>query len=228
MNYRFQGITSGIQFFKGYTAVTNEQLEGQGTLPDVVIEPTLQERMEKKDRQLEKAVNWLVVSIQDKAAAPVAPSPTLPLETSLVQLPDQFLKRMLKANQEKQVDENTFEHDYFHIAEDLRWNLIQEKIASANDVKVGVEEVNEVAKQMVVQQFSQYGVPAPENDKLMELANNYLQAENNGERVERIIRDNKVFDVLKKEVKLDMIEMPYTEFVEKMNEKTQHEVEHHH
>jgi len=71
-------------------------------------------------------------------------------------------------------------------------------------------------------------VPAPEDEKLAELATNYLQSENNGERVERIIRDNKVFDVLKKEVKLDMIEMPYLEFVDKVNEKTQHEVEHHH
>ncbi len=150
------------------------------------------------------------------------------LENNSFPLPDQFLKRMLKANQEKEVDEHTFEHDYYHISEDLRWNLVQEKIASANDVQVSPEEVNEVAKQMVVQQFSQYGVPAPEDEKLMELANNYLQSENNGERVERIIRDNKVFDVLKKEVKLDVIEMPYQEFVEKMNEKTQHEVEHHH
>ncbi len=66
------------------------------------------------------------------------------------------------------------------------------------------------------------------HEKLAELATNYLQSENNGERVERIIRDNKVFDVLKKEVKLDMIEMPYLEFVDKVNEKTQHEVEHHH
>ena len=54
------------------------------------------------------------------------------------------------------------------------------------------------------------------------------QSENNSERVERIIRDNKVFDVLKKEIKLDMIELPYQEWVDKMNEKTQHEVEHHH
>lgn len=150
------------------------------------------------------------------------------LESNSFPLPDEFLKKMLKANQEKEVDEHTFEHDYFHISEDLRWNLVQEKIASANEVTVTAEEVNEVAKQMVIQQFSQYGVPAPEDEKLAELATSYLQSENNGERVERIIRDNKVFDVLKKEVKLDMIEMPYLEFVDKVNEKTQHEVEHHH
>ena len=150
------------------------------------------------------------------------------LENNTISLPDDFLKRMLKANQEKEVDEHTFEHDYFHVAEDLRWNLIQEKIAAANSISVDPQEVIAVAEQMVMQQFSQYGMPAPDAEKLTELATNYLKSENNGERVERIIRDNKVFDVLKKEVKLDMIEMPNDQFIEKLNEKTAHEVEHNH
>ena len=150
------------------------------------------------------------------------------LSSNTFALPDEFLKRMLKANQEKEIDEHTFDHEYFHLAEDLRWNLIQTKIAESNSIKVEEEEVRNVARQMVSQQFAQYGVPAPESAKLDELANNYLNESNNAERVDRIIRDNKVFDVLKKEVKLDMIEMPYQDFVGKVNEKTAHELEQHH
>lgn len=150
------------------------------------------------------------------------------LESNSFSLPDAFLKRMLKANQEKPVDEHTFDHEYYHLAEDLRWNLIQSKIAEANSISVTEEEVRNVARAMVSQQFAQYGVPAPEADKLDELASNYLNESNNAERVDRIIRDNKVFDVLKKEVKLDMIEMPYQDFVAKLNEQTAHEAEHHH
>ena len=86
--------------FQGFTAVSNELLEGQGTLPDFVIEPTLQERIEKKDRQLEKAVNWLSTSLQAVTpdVAPVTPpivGPNLPLAPkvdSVVQLPAQFLE----------------------------------------------------------------------------------------------------------------------------------------
>ncbi|MBL0104882.1 MAG: hypothetical protein IPP51_14655 [Bacteroidetes bacterium] len=150
------------------------------------------------------------------------------LEQIAVPLPDEFLKRMLKANQEKEMDDHTFDHEYYHLSEDLRWNLIQNKLAEANSIAVEREEVLEVSRQMIRQQFSQYGVPAPESEKLEELSNNYLQEENNAERVERIIRENKIFDVLKKEVKLDIHEMPYQDFVAKLNEQTQHETEHHH
>lgn len=150
------------------------------------------------------------------------------LESNSINLPDEFLKRMLKANAEKEMDEHTFEHEYYHVAEDLRWNLIQSKLSQKHDVKVEDEEIQEVSRQMIRQQFAQYGVPAPEMDKLNELSSNYLREENNYERIERMIRENKIFDVLKKEVKLDVHEMPYDQFVAKLNERTAHEMEHNH
>ena len=44
-------------------------------------------------------------------------------------------QRMLKANQEKEMDEHTFEHEYFHVAEDLRWNLIQGKLSAMHSIE---------------------------------------------------------------------------------------------
>lgn len=92
--------------FQGFTAVTNELLEGQGTLPDVTLEPTLQERMEGKDRQLEKAVNWLGTYIQSNTpnAAPVLPPFVGPglaqagQNNSAIQLPAQFLESAPRAD----------------------------------------------------------------------------------------------------------------------------------
>jgi trigger factor len=52
------------------------------------------------------------------------------LEENKLQLPDEFLKRMLKVRSEKNMDDHEFEHEYFHLAEDLKWNLIQNKIAA--------------------------------------------------------------------------------------------------
>ncbi|MBL7671160.1 MAG: S41 family peptidase [Bdellovibrionaceae bacterium] len=45
--------------YQGFTAVSKTLLEGVGTAPDFFIEPTVQERVEKKDRQLERALEWL-------------------------------------------------------------------------------------------------------------------------------------------------------------------------
>jgi trigger factor len=151
------------------------------------------------------------------------------LEELNIPLPDDFLKRMLKANQEKgkEVDEHTFEHEYFHLSEDLRWNLINGKIAKSNTLEVTEDEVNAVAKQMMHQQFANYGVYDLDAAKLDDLAKRYLAEENNREKIERSILDQKVFEFIKPQLKLDITELPYEDLVNKLSEKTEHELEHH-
>ena len=148
-----------------------------------------------------------------------------------VPLPDDFLKRMMKAlseKKEKEMDESTFEHEYFHLAEDLRWNLINNKIAKENSLEIAEEEVTTVAKQVLRQQFINYGVYDLQADKLEDLTKRYLTEENNRERIERNILDQKVFDYIKPQLKLDVHELPYDDFIKKLSEKTEHELEHHH
>jgi trigger factor len=143
-------------------------------------------------------------------------------------LPDDFLKRMLKSTQEKEMSEDEFEHQYYHIAEDLRWDMIRNRVARANNISIDEEELKNTARMMARQQFAQYGYNNMEESKIEEVANSYLAERDNAERIERAILDDKVFAQLKTEVPLDMIELPYEEFIKKLNEKTEHEVEHHH
>ncbi len=152
------------------------------------------------------------------------------IEEMNVPLPDDFLKRMLKANQDKdkQLDEHAFDHEYFHLAEDLRWNLINGKIAKTNSIEISDEEVTTVAKQVLYQQFANYGIADMDPSKLDDVAKRYLSEENNREKIERSILDQKVFDVVKPQLKLDVVELPYEELVQKLQEKTEHELEHHH
>jgi trigger factor len=135
---------------------------------------------------------------------------------------------MLKSQQKEQIDDHQFDHEYFHVAEDLKWNLIEGKIAAEAGIEVKFEEVNDAAKLMIAQQFAQYGVPAPEEAKLQEMARDYLLKDDNSERVQRSLMSQRIFEHLKKTLKLNMIELPYEEFTAKLNEKTEHELEHHH
>ncbi len=153
------------------------------------------------------------------------------LESMDIPLPDDFLKRMLKANQDKKekvMDEHAFEHEYHHVAEDLRLDLINSKIAKTNSLEISEEEVINVAKQVLRQQFTNYGVYDIEAAKLDDLVTRYLTEQNNREKIERSILDQKVFDFVKPQLKLDVEELPYEDFVKKLNEKTEHELEHHH
>ena len=143
-------------------------------------------------------------------------------------LPDDFLKRMLKANAEKPMADSEFDHQYYHLAEDLRWNLMVTKLATDQGFDVTEDELKELARGLVRQQFAQYGYYDIDDAKLEEVSERYLNEDGNRERLDRSIRENKVFAHLKGVVKLDMIELPYQEYVARLQEKTQHELEHHH
>jgi len=150
------------------------------------------------------------------------------LEETGIPLPDDFLKRMLKANQEKPLDEHEFDHQYYHVAEDLRWSLIQTKLAKANNITVTEEEIHQAAKLAMQQQFYQYGMYDLDDTKLENITARYLGEGNNHERTQRNLVDQKVFAAVKPQLPLDVHPLPYEEFVSRISEKSAHELEHNH
>jgi trigger factor len=150
------------------------------------------------------------------------------LSELVIPLPDEFLKRMVKTNAEKPMEEHEFEHEYYHLAENLRWDLIRSHFAKENNISVAEDEVRNAARIMAREQFAQYGYYDMEPSKIEEVAKSYLEKGDMAERLQRAILDDKVFTLLKTQVKLNMIEFPYTEFITKLNDKTEHELEHHH
>jgi trigger factor len=60
-------------------------------------------------------------------------------------LPDEFLKRWLKATNEKLSDEE-LEGGYNDFAQNLKWTLIENKIIVDNTIEIKYEDVFELAK----------------------------------------------------------------------------------
>jgi len=149
------------------------------------------------------------------------------LESHAINLPDDFLKRMLKSRNEGG-DSHDFDHQYFHLAEDLRWDLIKNKIAEMNSIRVEMKDVEAAAEVMVAQQFAQYGMAPPEKEKMDDIVKNYLDKEDNRERLYSVMLDQKVFEHIKQNLNLNTVELPFEEFEAKVQEKTAHEMAHHH
>ena len=152
------------------------------------------------------------------------------IEKLSIPLPDDFLKRMIRSNmkEDEKVSEQEFEHEYYHMAEDLRWDLIRNAVAREKSLSVAEDEVSNLAAALVRQQLAQYGMYDTEEDKLKQFTQDYLQKEGNAARLEKSILDDKVFRELKSRLKLEAIELPYAEYTAKLMEKTAHEAEHHH
>ena len=57
----------------------------------------------------------------------------------------------------------------------LKWQLIQGNIFKANDIKLENEEVIEFTKGLLVSNYAQYGMPAPEDEELTNLQCKYCK-----------------------------------------------------
>lgn len=61
----FSGLNFRYSVAQGLTAVHKTFLEGVGTLPDIAIEPTIEERMTGEDQQLLKTINMAAENINE-------------------------------------------------------------------------------------------------------------------------------------------------------------------
>jgi trigger factor len=126
-------------------------------------------------------------------------------------LPDEFLKRWLKATNEKLSDEE-LEGGYNDFAQNLKWTLIENKVITDNSIEIKYEDVFELAKIRLDQQFRMYSpTPIPE-DQLGQYTVQYLQNKDNANKIFEEVKALKVFDYIKNVITLDKQDILYTDF----------------
>ena len=125
--------------------------------------------------------------------------------------PEALLKRvMLNNNKEKGVD--FVEKNFKASIDELKWHLIKEQLVAANNIKVENDDLKQIAKVAIRQQFAQYGMSNIPDDVLENYAEEQLKKRENIEQyVDRAI-DNKLTQALKAVVKLNVQEVTLDEF----------------
>ncbi|GAA4087836.1 trigger factor [Mucilaginibacter panaciglaebae] len=129
------------------------------------------------------------------------------------ELPDDFLKRWLKATNEKLTDEE-LEGGYKDFAQNLKWTLIENKIIKDNGIEIKYEEVFAAAKQSLDAQFRMYSPSPLTEEQLGQYTVQYLQNKENANKVFDEVKALKTIDHIKSVVTLDKKEIPYNEFKE--------------
>jgi len=129
------------------------------------------------------------------------------------ELPDEFLRRWLKATNEKLTDEELAE-GYDDFAKNLKWTLIENKIIKDNQIEIKYEDVVQAAKAKLDAQFRMYSPsPLPE-DQLAQYAVQFLQEKENANRVFEEVKALKTFEQIKSVATLDQKEIAYDKFIE--------------
>ena len=117
-----------------------------------------------------------------------------------IELPDEFLKKFIKASNKTEITLEQIEQDYEHYAKDLKWSLIKNEISKKNDIKAENEDVMEEARNMIRQQFAQSGLPPEQLESSLDsFVENYLKGEdgNNYVKLHEKVYTDKVLEFIK-------------------------------
>lgn len=131
-----------------------------------------------------------------------------------VNLPDEFLKRWIKMSNEKEITEEQIEAEYDGYAKGLKWQLIQGNIFKTNNIELNHKELLEYVKGLLVGNYAQYGIPAPDDNELAETASRVLQNREESSRLFDMLAEQKLMKFFKDTVKLNEKEVSYDEFME--------------
>lgn len=127
------------------------------------------------------------------------------------ELPDEFLKRWLKATNEKLTDEE-LQGGYADFAKNLKWTLIENKIIKENKIEIKYEEVFQAAKQSLDAQFRMYSPQALTEEQLGQYTVQYLQNKENANKIFEEVKALKTIDHIKSIITLDNKDIAYNEF----------------
>ena len=136
------------------------------------------------------------------------------IENRKLELPTEFLKRWIKLSNEKEISDEQMDREFDGYAKSLKWQLIQGNIFKSNDIKLDNNEVIDFTKGLLISNYAQYGIPAPDDKELIATALQVLQNKEEATRVYDMLAEQKLTQYFKNTVKLKDKEISYDEFVE--------------
>jgi trigger factor len=135
------------------------------------------------------------------------------MDNTDLSFPDAFLKRWIALSNEKKITIEQIEAEYAAYAKSLKWQLIQGFIFKSNNIQLNNDEVIEYTKGLLVNNYAQYGIPAPEDKELTDSAIRVLSNKEEANRIYDMIAEKKLTQYFKETVKTNEKKVTYDDFV---------------
>jgi trigger factor len=135
----------------------------------------------------------------------------LALEKHEFSLPEEFLKKWLLKVNEKTTEEQ-IEKEFDTFRKDLRWQIIRNKVARENEIKITEEELHAEAMNITRYQFQQYGLFYATDEQIHNYAHEMLKRDEDAKRIADKILEEKAIEKLREVVKLENKSVTVEEF----------------
>ena len=135
----------------------------------------------------------------------------LAIEKTDFNLPEEFLKKWLLKVNEKTTQEQ-IDKEFDNFKHDLKWQLIRNKVAKDNGVKINEEELLKEAENVTRYKFQQYGLFYATEEQITNYAKETLKREDDAKRIADKILEDKVIGIIKELVKIENKNVSADEF----------------
>ncbi len=131
-----------------------------------------------------------------------------------INLPNEFLRSWLKASSKGQVTDGVLDHEFDAYTRGLKWDMIKNKIAEDNHIKVEADEVRSKAKDLIIAQFGGQAFASQLQDRLDAIVENYLSSENgqNFMKLYNQLKNEKILKHIKQNITIQEKKVSLDEF----------------
>lgn len=142
-----------------------------------------------------------------------------------INLPEEFLKRWLIESESKITEENVG-HEFDNYVHAMKQQLIINKIARDNDIRVERNDIREYIKQSYAKQFM-FDLNDEEKSKQLDpIADAVMKNDKEAQKIYEQLFDSQMRAVFKSKMKVNKVPVTYDDFVKRVNEH--HQKHHHH
>lgn len=133
------------------------------------------------------------------------------VERANLRLPHNFLRKWLKAVNEKPITEEDLDREYPDYAKAMQWRLIENKIVKDNNIKVSADEARQEASNYIRGEFAKYG-QQPTDDDLARITRDLLSKEKEAQKIYESLYTKKVLDLIKETCTIEEKKVDHEEF----------------
>ncbi|NBV08454.1 MAG: trigger factor [Flavobacteriia bacterium] len=130
--------------------------------------------------------------------------------------PETFLKKWIKMSSENPISDEDLNKEFDGYLKSLKWQMIQTRIFKDAEIRISNEEVITFTKGLMLNNYAQYGIPAPEDAELEASARNMLSNKEQANGIYDQLAEQKLTSFFKSNMSLKMKPLTYEVFVQEL------------
>lgn len=138
------------------------------------------------------------------------------VENTKFELPSKFLQKWMQTAGEKPMSSDQAQEEYEKSEKSLRYQLIEGKLISDNNIQVTIDDIKNHAREMIRMQMAQFGQLNPTDKELDDIAARILSNQEEARRISEQLINQKLIALYKEKANLKVKEMTYEDFVKEV------------